>query len=124
LTSATFDFPATTTAPGLAREVLNEFVGAAMSPEAARGAEVMVSEVVSNSVLHAGLSPADTIGVDLDLDAARLRVAVSDDGPGFEVTTVAPQEMGGWGLVLVDSLSDRWGVVRNQPNRVWFELDR
>jgi hypothetical protein len=32
--------------------------------------------------------------------------------------------MGGFGLVLVDRISDRWGVIRDRPNVVWFELDR
>ena len=32
--------------------------------------------------------------------------------------------MGGFGLVLVDRISDRWGVIRNRQNVVWFELDR
>ena len=57
----------------------------------------------------------------------RLRVSVTDAGPGFEPDLDAPpreQEMGGFGLVLVDRVSDRWGVIRNRPNVVWFELDR
>jgi hypothetical protein len=56
-----------------------------------------------------------------------LRVSVTDPRPGFEPDLDAPaleQEMGGWGLALVDRVSDRWGVIRNRPNVVWFELDR
>jgi hypothetical protein len=30
---------------------------------------------------------------------------------------------GGWGLYLVDRIADRWGIVSNRMNRVWFEVD-
>jgi hypothetical protein len=30
----------------------------------------------------------------------------------------------GWGLALVDRLSDRWGVSREDSTCVWFEIDR
>lgn len=56
-----------------------------------------------------------------------LRVSVTDDGFGFEPDLDAPpreRAMGGFGLVLVDRISDRWGVIRDRPNVVWFELDR
>ena len=30
----------------------------------------------------------------------------------------------GWGLYLVDQLSDRWGVSRTDGTAAWFEIDR
>ena len=32
-------------------------------------------------------------------------------------------EVGGWGLHLVQTLSDRWGVYEGSTH-VWFEIDR
>jgi hypothetical protein len=54
-----------------------------------------------------------------------VRVEVADRGEGFEpVPRDADRSRpGGWGLYLVDQLADRWGVARDQMNRVWFEMD-
>ena len=32
--------------------------------------------------------------------------------------------MTGWGLFLIDQLSERWGVVREKVTTVWFEVGR
>ncbi len=43
-----------------------------------------------------------------------LRVEVADSGKGFEkvVKPTTPDQLGGWGLQIVDRLTDRWGVKR------------
>jgi hypothetical protein len=35
-----------------------------------------------------------------------------------------PDRSSGWGLHLVETLADRWGIERQAGTRVWFELDR
>ena len=85
----------------------------------------MVSELVSNAVLHSSAGP---IGLRVELGEDLARVEVSDRGNGFE----APDEpcsrfpeRGGFGLVLVDSLARRWGVRRDDgATVVWSELPR
>jgi anti-sigma regulatory factor (Ser/Thr protein kinase) len=86
---------------------------------------LLVSELVTNAVRHAGGPPGGEVALDVSIDAPSVRVEVADPGGGF-----SPQprddEMsrpGGWGLYLVDRIADRWGVARNHTNRVWFELD-
>ena len=86
-----------------------------------------VSEVVTNSVTHARLSPSQLIDVQVALSADVLHVEVLDDGVGFR--PVAPRRpsrpgAGGWGLWLVDQLTDRWGVDCSHSTRVWLEFDR
>ena len=80
-------------------------------------AQLLVSELVTNAIRHAGLDDGDTI---------TLSVEVSDPGPGFAPAELYPDSdhPSGWGLYLVRELSDRWGVERNALTRVWFELDR
>lgn len=90
---------------------------------------LLVSELVTNSLRHADLRPDDSITLNVSVDAAVVRVEVTDPGKGFEMTGSAddPDTVDGWGLYLVATLSDRWGVERdgNQTaNSVWFELDR
>ncbi len=90
---------------------------------------LLVSELVTNSLRHAELGPEDSILLTVTVEDATIRVAVSDHGKGFDYHRAAtdPSDVDGWGLYLVDTLSDRWGVDKDAdggPTRVWFELDR
>jgi anti-sigma regulatory factor (Ser/Thr protein kinase) len=63
--------------------------------------------------------------IELQLERRRDAVwaQVTDQGPGFEaaLNAVKQPQAGGWGLRLLDSLSDRWGMAESST-RVWFEL--
>src|SRR5919197_93414 len=68
----------------------------------------------------------DNLGLMVQVGSGRIRVEVTDTGPGFDPQPLTPSmyQTSGWGLFLVDQLSDRWGVIRGDSTRVWFELDR
>lgn len=87
---------------------------------------LLVTELVTNSVRH-GCDGRDWIGLDVEICPSNVRAVVTDRGPGFELHGV-PQphndRPGGWGLCLVDRLSERWGVDVDGETRVWFELAR
>ena len=117
-------FPADRAAPSFARRVVSDFIAGEAGPQLASDAELLTSEIVSNSVRHAGLDTSDLIGMDVDLTVEHMRVSVADGGPGFEIEPPRPRDEGGWGLVLVDRISSRWGIVGDGPTIVWFELDR
>ena len=86
-------------------------------------AVLLVSEIVSNCVRHAGLDTSDDIQVRVRGSNSMLHVDVIDPGPGFDPARIpAPRPHGGWGLRLLDHLATRWGVERNHVTRVWFEL--
>jgi anti-sigma regulatory factor (Ser/Thr protein kinase) len=90
---------------------------------------LLVSELVTNSLRHAQLRPEDRIRLAVDVDDERVRVEVADPGKGFTFEGQAddPENVEGWGLYLVATLSDRWGVANDDDERVtrvWFELDR
>jgi anti-sigma regulatory factor (Ser/Thr protein kinase) len=85
---------------------------------------LLVSELVTNAVRHADAA-GGAVELQVSIDAPRVRVEVADPGEGFDPQP-RDDEMtrpGGWGLYLVDHIADRWGVVRNRLNRVWFEID-
>ena len=87
---------------------------------------LLVTELLTNSVRH-GAGERSWITLDVEIYSNAVRVVVADDGPGFEPErTPTPHEgrPGGWGLCLVDRLSDRWGVQRDGETAVWFEMDR
>ena len=87
---------------------------------------LLISEVVTNSVRHAGLGPGDSVQVHVRAEPSRVRAEVLDAGPGFRAPNGGPAAGAGsgWGLFLVERVADRWGVdhVRGRT-RVWFEID-
>jgi anti-sigma regulatory factor (Ser/Thr protein kinase) len=89
-------------------------------------AQLIVSELVTNSVLHARMGPGDSIGVDVGLSDERLRIAVADDGAASMPHTIDPDTNwpNGRGLLLVERLSHAWGVIREHggATHVWCEL--
>jgi anti-sigma regulatory factor (Ser/Thr protein kinase) len=93
-------------------------------PEVIFNLRLLVNELVGNSVRHAGLETGDQITVDFDVDDGRVRVVVSDPGPGVNALVPVRPHTSGYGLFLVDALADRWGVETGPPqSSVWFEID-
>jgi anti-sigma regulatory factor (Ser/Thr protein kinase) len=107
-----------------ARRALGE-VSDHLSPRRLEDAQLLVSELVTNAIRHAGLADDAVIKLVVMTAEDALRIEVCDSGQGFEMAEPEPDPArpSGWGLYLVRELSDRWGVERNDETRVWFELD-
>ena len=107
-------------APAAAREALTSLEGA-VAPELIPDAKLLASELVTNSVKYGGSGPVTLAAV--SNGPAHLRVEVIDQGIGFvPVARDKPKtDVGGWGLHLVEALSDRWGV-HDGSTHVWFEI--
>lgn len=82
-------------------------------------AALMVSELVTNALLH-GIG-AITLRIDVEGDAARIEVA--DDGKVAFAPRPEPGAHGGWGLRIVEQLADDWGVLEGST-KVWFRIGR
>jgi len=93
-------------------------------PDTGRTAALLVSELATNAVRHAGGRFAVT--VEYTAEDGRLWVGVTDTGPGTPVLRRPPVTAErGRGLQLVGSLADRWGMRRRrgtEEKTVWFEL--
>jgi two-component sensor histidine kinase len=83
---------------------------------------LLVTEIVTNAVRHAELGSGDRITFFASLAPDHVRVEIHDPGSGFD--PAAGQEGRGFGLRLVDKLSNRWGVDCRKGCRVWFEVDQ
>jgi anti-sigma regulatory factor (Ser/Thr protein kinase) len=87
---------------------------------------LLVSELVTNGVRHGGAGEDDLLDLAVLRHGNRLRVVVTDWGPGFDGRPRPrnrADQTGGWGLYLVERLAERWGVQRDAgATTVWFEL--
>ena len=101
-----------------------------LDPLVAENAELLVTELVTNCVRHAGLPAEASIEFSLRASAEVLMVEVADAGRGFDADSptrpsavAGTARSSGWGLFLVDRIADRWGAVQQDgETRVWFEL--
>jgi anti-sigma regulatory factor (Ser/Thr protein kinase) len=88
--------------------------------------ELIVSELVTNSVRHAHVGLGGSLLVDVLLLDDRLRLCVCDPGSSRlpRLTERDVTTSGGLGLPLVEQLSSSWGVARDGSGatRVWSEL--
>lgn len=107
-TTATVTIPAGAGAPARAREWAERF-RPAMSVRRMDDLRLVVSELVANSVLHAGLAAGDPIDVTGHVARAVVVVSVVDAGPGFELPPPpgAHGAPGGRGLAIVAAVSER-----------------
>ena len=88
--------------------------------EAVADAELLVSELVTNAVLHARSGAR----VDIEHVGTTVRVAVCDDSPALpRVRHYGPEAVTGRGMLLVQRIADRWGVEPCDDGKcVWFEF--
>ena len=92
-------------------------------------AHIVLSELVTNSVCHGGSADGEELVVRLELMPGVLRIEVEDSGRAGAVAPRTPDLAGGgggFGLVLVQALSERWGLERVAAGgtRVWAQLAR
>lgn len=126
--SAGWSFTSNAQAPGRARRLLRaQTDGWGVDKEVADVAELLLSELVTNSVRHARRPTGRLIAVGAELDPDRLlRVEVADacDVPPVVRAREAPEAEGGRGLVLVGALAADWGTYprRHVGKVVWFTL--
>jgi len=116
------DIDRDTTAPSKARRAVDDFAGT-LDRAIVGDVRLLVSELITNSVKYGGEGPVTLI---LSSEVpTHVHVEVVDQGVGFvPAARDRPKtEPGGWGLHMVEALTQRWGV-RDGSTHVWFEIDR
>jgi anti-sigma regulatory factor (Ser/Thr protein kinase) len=115
-------FDLNTGAPAAARHWLDE-LGGLMSPDRLDDLRLVVSELVTNSVLHSGTRTRDWVDMDVVVRPGRVRVEVVDHGQGFDPEEEpASTYEAGRGLSIVEELADRWGSRHTSTTTVWAEI--
>lgn len=94
-----------------------------LEPRLLQDLELMVSEVVTNAITHGELRHGEYIKLRIDCLHDRIRVEVLNRGQPFEPVLKKPvsPRQGGYGLLIVDELSDAWGVENEKGTKVWLE---
>jgi anti-sigma regulatory factor (Ser/Thr protein kinase) len=110
-------------APGLARRAL-EALRFRIDGSTLDNLKLLVSELVTNSVQHAGALSHSWVRLRLRILPDVIRAEITDPGLGFirEPRPASRDQESGRGLYLVDLISDRWGVEGDGITRVWFEI--
>jgi len=106
--------------PAQARRIIAEELSTVLSSTQLDDLKLMVSELVTNGIVHGGQVNDAPVMLDLCVNG-HIRCTVVDQGPGFAVR-VREDRRRGWGLRLVEQLSDRWGMECSpRRTKVWFE---
>jgi anti-sigma regulatory factor (Ser/Thr protein kinase) len=117
--------PAIDWAVGQARAAVDRLERLDSHPDARFAARLLVSELFTNAVKYG--QPGDArIRLFLEIGDIHVRGEVADHGRGFAGRPVSmPSEdaESGRGLAFLDAMADRWGVILDGENCVWFELD-
>ncbi len=86
---------------------------------------LLVSELVTNAVLHGGPhAPGANVGLAIVVGADRIRIEVGDAGENIPVVgDGALDRPTGRGLILVENLGTRWGCEPSGAGKVvWVEV--
>ena len=115
-----FDLDAAPESAPLARRALGRFLDDSCVADRAYDAQLAVSELVTNAVLH-GRRP---ICMRVEVTDECVRVEVVDGSPiSPSFSMLDPTALTGRGLMLISDAADRWGVEPLPDGKaVWFEL--
>jgi anti-sigma regulatory factor (Ser/Thr protein kinase) len=111
--------PRSLEAPGLARQAVRRWIAAlACADELVEDAALLVSEAVTNAVVHACSAPRLFVTV----IEGRLRLEVHDTSHTLPMMRAPSAAIGGHGLRILDRVADAWGwSVTNTGKVVWTE---
>lgn len=104
-----------------ARSFVAEVLRGSPAQECAGTACLLVSELVTNALLHA----RSGVQMAVRVSDAKVRVEVCDDTDRLPMLLAEPGDaIAGRGLHIVAGLADRWGADPRQSGgkAVWFEL--
>jgi anti-sigma regulatory factor (Ser/Thr protein kinase) len=115
--------PADASSATTARIEVTRRLAARITSAALEDVRLLLTELITNALRHAEMTPNDQIDVRAALSDGTVRIEVSDPGRDGEVKVRTPGARGGgYGLFLVDRLTSEWGVDHRHGTTVWAEL--
>lgn len=122
------DFPGIAQSVGAARKWVLELLDGHATAEALETLELLVSEVVTNAILHSDSArPGGLVTVRVGLGDGLIHIEVIDDGSATSapaIRTADDDSLSGRGLSWVNLLASTWGSSQNEETggTVWFQL--
>jgi serine/threonine-protein kinase RsbW len=105
------------------RAVLRGWLAGRVPEQELGDAELVATELVSNSIRHAGLGATDVVRVRATEGDGVLHIEVEDPGRAGKPQRREPDPLhGGLGLNLVNTPALHWGVAVNGDTVVWADL--
>jgi anti-sigma regulatory factor (Ser/Thr protein kinase) len=123
--TTSFSIPGGTGAAAMARRSVTS-IEAGLPLAVRHRVALVLSELIANAGQHGGAGPTEIVEVRVASSPDRLRVEVIDPGWGdIEPPQRIQHPDGGYGLLLVEHLSDDWGreATDTGGSLAWFELD-
>jgi anti-sigma regulatory factor (Ser/Thr protein kinase) len=122
--SLELDLPRDASAPSVARAAIRGLSeGVQMTGARYQTLLLLVSEIVTNAVLHSKAPQGKPIQFTANANTERIRIDVHDGGPEFNPPAAAARrQTGSWGLHLLEREAQSWGVQQDTGTLVWFEL--
>jgi len=111
----------TVKSPALARAYCDDVLDSSGYHDRSEDARLVISELVTNAVVHAGTD----IEVNVMVRADAVRIEVTDLGAGVPRSGAMFDATSGRGLPIIEALGGRWGVLQLGAGKtVWCELAR
>jgi anti-sigma regulatory factor (Ser/Thr protein kinase) len=124
--ASVLQLPFAASSVGVARgRLVSDLLAAGVYDSAVSDVSLVVSELLSNALRHAGPLPGAQIRVSWRIEAASVEVAVSDGGGPTRPELGEPTQSatGGRGLRIVEKLSREWGTSTGaEGTTVWAEV--
>jgi anti-sigma regulatory factor (Ser/Thr protein kinase) len=125
-TSSVVHLPCAPASVAVARRALSDDLRAVgVFDQAVRDAVLVISELLSNAILHAYPLPGERLQVAWAVDVSSVEVAVSDGGSATvpHAGHPSPSSISGRGLSIVEHLCQTWGVRADDVGlTVWAVL--
>lgn len=112
--------PAHPASVGRARRLVRDQLRLTGREDLVETAELVVSELVTNAIVHAG----SKVGLDISVDESGVRVAVSDNSTHLPtLSSYGAMASTGRGLQLVAQMVDAWGMDRRPDGKaIWCRI--
>ncbi len=123
MSSLRISLPQTAASPAQARRQVSRFAAENHLGGEATVALLVLSELVTNAVLH-GAEPIEVLVLSED-DALRIEVSDGDTRTSHIAPQARrePEQLGGRGLQIVNSLARAWGIIAHDGGKtVWAEV--
>jgi serine/threonine-protein kinase RsbW len=112
-------------AAATARYTVTDGLGAEVDQRTIEDVLLVISELVTNAVRHAGAGAGETIDVAVTNRGRAIRIEVADGEPDAAPYMRDDDAPGGMGLVVVSGLCQDWGTDQHEGRKtVWADYAR